>query len=256
MINAFSIDLTSFPLFRRFINGLYNKAPWAYSFFYKIYKSISDINERRIIRSIIMPGDVVLDIGANIGIYTKVLVDCVGPNGLVYAFEPSPENFSRLKVRMGNIANVKLLNTAVGYYSGELNLYLSDDMNVDHRTYDTGDGRKKHTVPCIRLDDMYDEFSSVKFIKIDIQGYELSAFKGMERLLIENRTLQILMEYWPYGIKNAGDEPKKVIQFLVDRGFEIKKIYKNKLLNFDVDEISESTRNYCNLLAIKKIVVE
>ena len=81
------------------------------------------------------PGAVVVDAGANIGIYSQFLSRCVGPTGLVHSFEPSPDNFKRLRAAADKLSNVRLSQAAVGERSGKSKLYISEKLNVDHRTY-------------------------------------------------------------------------------------------------------------------------
>src|SRR5207244_12199354 len=92
--------------------------------------------------SCLSSGDVVVDAVLNIGVYSQFLSSCVGPTGVVHSFEPSPENFRRLQSATRKLANVRLSPAAVGECSGRSKLYVSDQLNVDHRTYASeGDSR-------------------------------------------------------------------------------------------------------------------
>src|SRR5215217_3365241 len=116
-------------------NKVYERAFAIYRPLYGAYKAYADRAERQLLRKILFPGAVVVDVGANIGIYTKFFSRCIGPTGLVHSFEPSPENFKRLQSVTRNLANVRLKQAAVGESSGRSTLYISDKLNVDHRAY-------------------------------------------------------------------------------------------------------------------------
>src|SRR6059058_2840496 len=116
-------------------NKVYEHAFPIYRPLYAAYKTYADRAERELLRKILFQGAVVVDVGANIGIYSRFLSRCVGPTGLVHSFEPSPDNFRRLRVATRNLSNVRLSQAAVGERSGESKLYISNKLNVDHRVY-------------------------------------------------------------------------------------------------------------------------
>ena len=78
----------------------YNHAFPIYGLCYRGFKAYTDRAERRLLKTIVSAGDVVVDAGANIGIYSKFLFSCVGPKGVVHSFEPAPEHFKRLQSAM------------------------------------------------------------------------------------------------------------------------------------------------------------
>src|ERR1041384_438181 len=97
---------------RAFGNKLYQHAFPVYRPVYAAYKAYTDHAERRLLRQILVPGDVAVDAGANIGIYSQFLARCVGPAGAVYSFEPAPENFERLRAAARGFSNMRILQAA------------------------------------------------------------------------------------------------------------------------------------------------
>lgn len=91
--------------------------------------------QTELVKKEIKKGDVVLDIGANIGYYTLIFAKLVGEDGKVFVFEPAPTNFSFLKknVEINSYKNVVLVQKAVSNKTGKLKLYLSEDNIGDHR---------------------------------------------------------------------------------------------------------------------------
>ena len=201
-------------------------------------------------RRTLSPGDVAVDVGANIGIYTQLLSRCVGPTGLVHSFEPSPENFGRLQSATRKLANVRLSQAAVGESSRRTTLYVSDKLNVDHRAY-MAEGDSRHTVPIemIALDDYFKPGERVDLIKMDIQGYELHALRGASRVLADNPGIKLLFEFWPYGLKQAGGSWVELIGVLKENGKLIQQVSSEGLTGFDPGSANESEAWYINLFA-------
>lgn len=178
--------------------------------------------ETRFCLSRLREGDVVLDIGANIGYYTVLFARRVGPSGHVFAFEPEPNNFALLtkNVQMNGYTNVTLVNKAVSNTNGRLRLFISQGNNADHRVYDSQDGRDCVEVESVRVDDYLADFTrSINFIKMDIQGAVYSAAQGMTSLLRKNPDIVLVTEFWPLGILRAGSEPRAFLELLRDLGF-------------------------------------
>jgi FkbM family methyltransferase len=214
--------------FYRIANRFYSTAFPIYRPVYSLFKAISDRAERALLRKIIQPGMTVVDAGANIGIYSLFLAQLAGPRGQVHAFEPSAENFRRLASAVRGCPQARAIQAAVGDATGQLTLYVSDDLNVDHRTYAIDDpSRREVRVPCVRLDDHFAPGQQVDFIKMDIQGYEMHALRGMERVLADSPRIGLLLEFWPFGLRAAGGSAAELIAFLTSRGFQLSVLGKN-----------------------------
>ncbi len=148
-----------------------------------------DINaepDLRACKSFLMPGDTVIDVGANIGVYTRFCSEFVGPSGRVFSLEPVPETFSYLShnVRSLGLKNVECLNCAASdhdndsdamlvpqYSGGGANLYeaaLSSEGNVPVRA--------------AKLDTLFPSLSP-QFIKCDVEGHELACIQGAMGLI-------------------------------------------------------------------------
>lgn len=242
--------MANYPLFH-LGNYLYKYAFRLYFPLYFVYKIVSDKTERNLMKMFVHPGDCVFDIGANIGIYSVYLSRLVGNTGVVHAFEPDVTNFLRLTQHTRLLQNVRIHQQAVGNFTGPIALYVSEDLNVDHRTYPSDSSRKVRQIACIRLDE-YFQGQKVDFIKMDIQGYEYEALQGMRRLLQQNPQIKLIMEFWPYGLRLAGSSPSAVLQLLEECNFHVYLIDKSQLKPYRQATIAQGEKDYYNLFMIKE----
>ncbi len=188
-------------------------------------------NETKLIQDIIDKGDVILDIGANIGYYTLQFSKLTGRNGLVYAFEPEPKNFNLLKkhIELDKCSNVILINKGVSNKESTIRLYLSDINIGMHRAYKSLVCSNQYIeMDTIILDNYFiDTEEKIDFIKIDIEGYEYFAFQGMKAILKRNNQIKIMMEFSPISIIESGETPYDLIRFLNSLHFEFYDIDNN-----------------------------
>ena len=238
------------PILHEIGNKVYDRAFPIYVLCYRAFKAYTDRAERKLLRTTLSPGDVAVDIGANIGVYTQLLSRWVGATGLVHSFEPSPENFERLQAATRKLGNVRLSQSAVGESSRRTTLYVSDKLNVDHRAYlPEGESRPRVPIEMIALDDYFKPGERVDLIKMDIQGYELEALRGANRVLADNPDIKLLFEFWPYGLKQAGGSSVELIAVLKQNGKLIQQVSSEGLTPFDPASTDENVAWYVNLLA-------
>jgi len=217
---------------------------------YVAYKTYADRAERRLLKKILFQGAVVVDVGANIGIYSKFLSRRVGPTGMVHSFEPSPDNFRRLSAATHGLSNVRLTQAAVGERTGECKLYVSDKLNVDHRAYQADDdSRRAVPTEMVALEDYFKPGQRVDLIKMDIQGYELHALRGAQRVLQENPEINLLLEFWPAGLKEAGVGWEELVQMLHSLNMHLTLVRPHGLVPFDALDVRNSVAWYVNLFA-------
>jgi methyltransferase, FkbM family len=229
---------------------VYQRAFPIYRPLYAAYKTYADRAERELFRKILFQGAVVVDVGANIGIYSEFLSRCVGPTGLVHSFEPSPDNFRRLSAATRHLSNVRLTQAAVGERSGESKLYISDKLNVDHRAYKAdGDSRRAVPTDMVALDDYLKPGQRVDLIKMDIQGYELHALRGAQRVLRENPNINLLLEFWPAGLAQAGVSWEELIGMLQGSNMNLTLVRRGGLVPFDARDVRNDISWYVNLFA-------
>lgn len=183
--------------------------------------------ETQLVLNTVKKGDVVIDIGANIGYYTLIFAKLVGENGKVLAFEPDPTNFELLKknINVNGYHNVDLQQKAVCDQKQKINLFLSDDNKMDHRIIDPKDGRRSIEIDGVSLDEFLPpDQKMVNFIKIDAQGAEFQILKGMSQTLQKNKDLKVIIEFWPKIFMENNWDPLVFFKSLEQAGFSIKLI--------------------------------
>ena len=171
---------------------LVNPTSLSYRFIYFLGEYEPSIT--RIISQIVKPGDICLDVGANIGWYTTLLQKLVGKGGAVYAFEPVPNVFEKLR-RNVNLneppANVTINNFALGNTEKIVELHIFANLPEGHHSIATFDNTEYETFPCpmITVDSYLSEnqIGEVNFVKMDIEGAEMMMLEGADKLFNQQR---------------------------------------------------------------------
>ena len=240
----------------KFGNFLFKNAFALYKPFYSVFKNKQDAFEIQILKEHIQPGFTVLDIGANIGFYAKLLSELTGKSGAVHCFEPDTVNFSHLKKSVGQINNITLNHLAVNATTEIIKIYTSKELNVDHRTYQPEDFDQEIEIAAISIDDYVsrNKISKIDFIKMDIQGFEMQAIKGMSNTLASNPKIQLISEFWPYGLNKAGSSAMEYFNYLRSKNFICYLLEKNNLKQLDTDMVVKmehlGKEHYFNILAL------
>jgi FkbM family methyltransferase len=209
----------------RLSDWLYRRAPPLYALLYNAYKRRAERREIAVIRSLVRPGQRVVEIGANIGFYRELLAASVGPHGRVYAFEPEERNFIRLAARARAYPQVTSVRAAVAATPGSIDLHLSAHLNVDHRTYGIDEARAITSVPAVSLDRyLTDSSEAIDFIKMDIQGAEYPALLGMREVVARSPRVSILMELWPFVYERYGQGTAALLALVESWGLTVHRL--------------------------------
>ena len=181
-------------------------------------------------------GDMTLvDIGANLGLYTVASMHHLDADGRIVAFEPHPTTYEFLKKSVAaNQTNgracprVDTFNLAATPESCTQELRLNPENRGDNRTYHgTYQGKMEEwdTMPVEGrpVDDVLADLGidEVNFVKIDIQGYEQKAISGFQKTLARSQNVILLSEFWPKGLEESGGGPIEYLQMLTNLGFTL-----------------------------------
>jgi len=190
--------------------GLYSLSLWMYGEY--------EPEETQLMLSLVLEGDMVIDICANIGYYTCLFAKKVGEKGIVHAFEPDLQNIKILQrnIELNKLKNVKVHPIALSNKTGRAKLYISEDNKGDH-TLVPINNRDVSEVQTSTFDELFGNSGNVRLIKIDVQGFELKVLNGMQETLHENQIENMLIEFTPKRVKEAGYEPKEFIDYFTSR---------------------------------------
>jgi FkbM family methyltransferase len=169
----------------------------------------------------------IVDAGAHHGLYTLLASKRVGWDGRVITIEPSPRECERLEkhLRLNRCSNTELVRCALGEDPGEANLYLVDgsqDWCNSLRPPDVNGPIRTVRVSVRRLDDVLDELgvTKVDFLKLDVEGAELSALYGAIKLLHRESRPAILAEVQDTRTQPWGYAAREIIQFLIRTDYQ------------------------------------
>jgi len=158
-----------------------------------------EADDWRFAQRLLEPGDVAVDIGANIGWYTALFVGRVQPSGRVYSIEPFPKNVARLKLFQSLLTRpslVQIIECAVSDRTGRetlhLNLYDAGHSLLEHRGHPAFPGQVLE-VETTTLDQLTRDLSidSVGLIKIDVEGAELKVIEGGFKALESTKAVMV-----------------------------------------------------------------
>jgi FkbM family methyltransferase len=194
----------------------------------QICQGTFDPEIEQLLDRMLAPGMSVLDIGANLGYYTLQMARA---GARVHAFEAFPYNHSLLTK---NIAENGLADSVVPHLVGVASEAGTGRVCIAHETTNMGsmfilpdldspvpDGFDAIEIPLARVDDLVPETEIIEIVKIDIEGAELAAFQGMDRILGRDRPV-ILLELNSRTLRDYhGVEPRELVAFLRDYGYRL-----------------------------------
>lgn len=180
-------------------------------FYYGYYSERFDAD---LFMAMLSPGAVVVDVGANFGYYTVRAAQCVGPSGVVHAFEPDPRagRLLELNLEHNSMTHVRFVRACVGEADGETAFSVMEESAFSGRA-DTGRARLKDElrVPMRMLDAYLLEVGSpvISAMKIDVEGFEFSVLGGVRETIRCSPELVLLFEV---NTKNLTDERREALK--------------------------------------------
>jgi FkbM family methyltransferase len=194
------------------------------------------------VRDRVKPGDVVLDVGGHVGYSALLFADWVGPSGRVIVFEPLPAHAERIEANAALNAfdgRVEIVRAAVSDRDGVVEFQPSSFLNTGMGAIAPGKGKLR--VPTIALDDWLDErnVDRVGLLKLDIEGAEILALRGLERTLRDKRIETLLMEIHPDQLPSFGSSVPETLSLLSHAG------YRTSFWNEQRGFVEESTAADC-----------
>jgi len=179
----------------------------------------------------VQEGNTVIDLGANLGYFSLLAANIMGASGKIYSFEPESNNYKYLlkNIELNNY-NITATQKAVADKNGKAKFYICP-YDSGHHTLNQYEGISSYrSVPLyskeefieidtIKLDDFLSE--RVDVIKMDVEGSEMLALMGMDKIIKRSENLKMFIEFFPLLIKKMGNSPKEFIDRLLDYHFSI-----------------------------------
>jgi FkbM family methyltransferase len=171
-------------------------------------------NETWALRRLLRPGDVFVDVGAHIGWFTLNAARIVGPAGHVVAVEATPPTFDilRANIAANGLTNITTLACAVADVEGSVRINRAHGANCGMNSLRPGAGAsgKGWTVPARRLDDLLADHPKIRLVKMDIEGAEAMALRGMTETLSRAQAPDVLCEITGGFLRDLGSEPAEI----------------------------------------------
>jgi FkbM family methyltransferase len=181
--------------------------------------------DRRLFETIDFEGKTIYDVGAYIGVLTVFFAKKVGTKGKVVAFEPNPENFSKLLVNVATYPNVTTFNLGLGHRCEKLTMMAS----AYSRATSTVEPSVKReiargtyaewSVPIVPLDTL-NNLPPPHFVKIDVEGFEYNVLEGMKNTIVSHRPMICIeINGVTYAIKRGN--VLRLLNFLRDFDYKL-----------------------------------
>jgi FkbM family methyltransferase len=176
----------------------------------------------------IRPGDTVWDVGANVGVYTARFLEAAGPAGKVVAFEPAEACSRAIADRFDDDSRLTIMGVAVGDECGSITMAMeADELATTHRVIPAG-AQATGPTRSVRIAtgaSICEEFPGLfpNVVKIDVEGHEGSAVRGMQPMLADPRLRCIGIEVH-FGLLDARGEngtPRRIEQALQAAGYAV-----------------------------------
>ena len=183
-------------------------------------------NEFLVLQRLLQPGMTFVDIGANLGLYSLFAAKKIGRLGTVLAFEPSSREFKKLQhnVSLNGLSQVRLFNFALSDYAGETKLLIADEAHSGHNTigafcYQTNladtESIRLETFDSVR---QRENLGEIDVVKMDVEGGELFALRGMRQTLEQCRPV-LFLEMSDPAAQPQGSSSAQVWEFLTALGY-------------------------------------
>jgi FkbM family methyltransferase len=225
----------------------------------RIYCDDFEREERHFVSAFLRTGDVFVDVGANIGLFSLIAAYRVGHSGAVYAFEPCRKTFHRLleNIKLNNFRNTQCVELALSDESGEFPFYTSEEgldawNSIAHPI--EGKSFTREFIQCITWDrfaHLHQLVGRVAMMKIDVEGWESRVLEGARESLLREDAPLLQVEFTDKASISAGTSCKRLYQLLESLGYRI--FSYNPSARELIHDPPRESYPYVNLMATKDI---
>lgn len=235
--------------------GLVEEAPIKTRYGYSIYfrrTGSSATNIRKVVilgryekhylnmlTKLVEPGDYVIDVGAHEGYVSLLMSSIVGNSGRIFSIEPNVENLEYLRhnIKDNSIDNIYIIDKAISDNISKSTYYYNNDKGTEGSLiqFPYLGTRKSLTVDIETLDDLFcqtDYANRIKLIKMDIEGNEMKAIMGGNKLISECKphiAFEVSLTYWAYLDVSI----EVLFDFLRNHGYELFVVKDKRLYPYE-----------------------
>jgi FkbM family methyltransferase len=200
-----------------------------------------EIFETQLIAACLVNASNFVDVGANIGYYSMVAAG-LRPTMPIWAFEPEPNNAALLlqSKALNDAHNIHFTQAGLASHNGSVDLHLSESNFGDHQIYDRGEGRQSVEVPLLNGSEFLSaHIEYIDVLKIDTQGAEFEVIAGLMPLLEKSPELQMVIEFWPFGLRQSGAHGHQLLDLLVSLALDVHIVdhIQHQLIPCSTDEL-------------------
>ena len=204
-------------------------------------KTLNNEPDFKVLKYLVCPGDNCVDIGCNIGIYTKFLSELVRPSGKVFSIEPVPHTFelARSNIKKLKLTNVEAINCVVSNINAWVNFEIPRYRDGGENFYEARISRqhtsnscsvRKLSIESKTLSSLFSKLpDNISFVKCDVEGFELEVIKGASEFIERHKPS------WLIEICSDPDEQKSPAYNI----FEIFKKEKYEAFWFDGEKLNK-----------------
>ncbi|MET3839588.1 FkbM family methyltransferase [Bradyrhizobium sp. OAE829] len=229
---------------------------------FAIYLGRYEPSTSKALTRLVRPGTTVLDIGANVGAHTLHMARLIGPEGRVFAFEPTTFAFHKLQRNLSLNPGLPERVTAVQCFVGSANadsapakIYSSWPLTggKDFHQKHLGQPMPTDGLPTRSLDGLLAENGDVRIslVKLDVDGYECEVLAGAEKMLSRDRPV-FVMEIAPYVLEEHGKSLRELFSYFIPLGYRFYDERDTAWRELGIDEITNSTRDGASINVIAK----
>ena len=208
---------------------------------------------------------VIVDVGAHVGDWTREAAAGLSAGSVIYGLEPTRATFARYQEAAAAskaAAKIRPVNAALSDRDGQGTIYVDGDLHGTNSLHEHGLPKvpgasarrpeKTETVALMRGDTLCRQqgIEHIHFLKIDVEGHEISVLRGFEEMLSGKKIDYIQFEYF-HGWIDAGHFLREPFELLLKKGYVVGKLAGDRLLFLDGYDKSYEKFEYANYFAIR-----
>lgn len=219
----------------------------------KIIHDGHEAQEIEFVKGVLNEGDVFIDIGSNIGLFSLIAAPILGEQGMILAFEPTPYIFNRFQEnsQLNGFKNIECRNIGLSDKKGTMSLHTSENGYDAWNSFAPGTDNKLGRTIEVEVSTLDEELEDldkdrIKLVKIDVEGWEKFVLLGGETFF-KKYSPYVMIEFTELNTFNAGYPVHDIYDILVDWGYKWYRMESNEL----VPESRKFRYPHVNLIAKK-----